>query len=247
LKRKNKSTKKKYVSIFKRKSSSKRTLMYLSISLLIIIISYSLTNNSNNIVTPVSINSLQTNYDKNNSSPLAPITFSGKGFFVTDKFYLEKGLSVFNVTHTGDGVISVILVDKDSRLIDFIDVFGGLYPLGVYSGQYMLNIDAPANDNWTVEVTQPRQDSIDMIGGLSGSGSIISKLFTLKDGSTKFNITSTGGFFKVDLKNEDGSRVETLVFSETGEFSGSTTVLTHASSTYLLDIQAEGDWTITIE
>ena len=83
---------------------------------------------------------------------------------------------------------------------------------------------------------------------LSGDGQTATDPFTLEAGLAIFRTSYRGeGNFVAWLFDETGARVENgLVANEVGSFDGSQAVQAKGGQ-YLLDVQARGPWTITIE
>jgi hypothetical protein len=80
----------------------------------------------------------------------------------------------------------------------------------------------------------------------SGMGKQVSPFFTLKPGLTIFKMTHDGERnFIVHLLDSKGNVVEYLV-NEIGKFNGSKAMGTQEGGTYILDIDADGDWKIDI-
>jgi hypothetical protein len=88
---------------------------------------------------------------------------------------------------------------------------------------------------------------------LSGSGPQATRLFRLEDGIAIFHMTHSGqSNFAVWLMAEDGTKID-LLANEIGPFDGRQAVgvigeLGYASpGNHLLNIEADGNWTVTIE
>ena len=82
---------------------------------------------------------------------------------------------------------------------------------------------------------------------LSGTGQQASEMFYLDEGLVIFEMTHDGdGYFGIWLLDDEGDRIDLLV-NEGGEFDGSKAVGINKAGIYLLDISADGNWTITIE
>ncbi len=82
---------------------------------------------------------------------------------------------------------------------------------------------------------------------LSGTGQQASKKFSLESGLSIFKMTHTGtSNFAVILMDSDGQRVELLV-NDIGKFDGSKAVGIAKKGEYILDVSADGKWTVTIE
>lgn len=82
---------------------------------------------------------------------------------------------------------------------------------------------------------------------LSGTSQQASQKFSLENGLSVFKMTHTGtSNFAVVLMDSDGQRVELLV-DEIGKFDGAKAVGIANKGEYILDVSADGKWTITIE
>lgn len=82
---------------------------------------------------------------------------------------------------------------------------------------------------------------------LEGVGQKATEKFTLKKGLAVFEMTHTGSSnFIVDLLDDTGTSIELLV-NEIGTFEGSKAVKIPKDGTHLLDIDADGQWTVTIK
>jgi len=83
---------------------------------------------------------------------------------------------------------------------------------------------------------------------LSGKGQQASQKFHLNQGLAIFKITHDGGgFFNIDLLDNQGNYIAGLAFEIGESFDGSKAVGIDESGTYILDIKADGDWTVRIE
>lgn len=82
---------------------------------------------------------------------------------------------------------------------------------------------------------------------LSGRGQQASSQFHLNQGLTVFKMTHDGrSNFNITLLDSQGQRVDLLV-NEIGSFDGSKAVGISQPGTYILDISADGNWTVTIQ
>lgn len=83
---------------------------------------------------------------------------------------------------------------------------------------------------------------------LSGTGQTATEKFTLQSGLAVFKMTHSGSSnFIVVLLDSAGNEVDYSLVNEIGAFNGSKAVQIPDSGEYLLDIQAGGAWTVTIE
>jgi len=179
-----------------------------------------------------------------------PILLSGQGQQASNKFKLESGLSVFKLTHTGSSNFGVWLKDDKGGNVELlandIGSFDGSKAVGVKNaGDYIL--DVSADDAWTVTITQPRQSTAEATRSFIGHGQASTSLFRIGGGLSRFKLTHTGqSNFGVWLKDKNGNNVE-LLANEIGVFDGSKAVGITSGGNYILDVSADGDWTITIE
>ncbi len=189
---------------------------------------------------------------KKKKKNIAPIQLSGNGQTATQVFTLEKGISIFEITHTGgESNFSVILRKSNGEWVDLlvneIGNYSGKKAVGIDSkGTYLLDIEA--DGNWTVNITQPRPSSgVKKPINFTGTGDDVPQfMYFKKKGLARFNMSHSGeSNFVVWLFNEKGNRVDLLV-NEIGNYNGSTSVRIPKKGVYLLDITADGSWSISI-
>ena len=181
----------------------------------------------------------------------APIELSGTSQQATQKFTLESGLSIFKMTHIGTSNFAITLMDSDGQrvelLVNEIGKFDGAKAVGIAKkGEYIL--DVSANGTWTIKVEQPRPTTAESKPKtFTGTGQQVSPFVKLDKGLTTFKLKHTGkSNFAVLLIDKNGNREELLV-NEIGDFDGSKAVGISRSGIYLLDISADGAWTISVE
>jgi len=181
-----------------------------------------------------------------------PIELSGTGQKATQKFQLEQGLSEFSTTYHGSDNFIVWLMDGNTgQNIDLIaNKIGSdnsTKAVGITSaGDYILNVQA--NGPWTVTITQPRKSATQSAPlTLQGTGNQASEFFTLENGLRTFNMDYHGSDnFIVWLMDDQGNHVD-LLTNQIGTFNGSKAVGIPQTGTYLLNIQANGKWKVSIE
>ncbi|NAT11144.1 hypothetical protein C4E22_06345 [ANME-1 cluster archaeon AG-394-G06] len=180
-----------------------------------------------------------------------PIAFSGRGQEATSKFSLEKGLSIFKMTHDGDRNFIAWLFDDEGDRIDLvvneIGEFDGSKVVGIKKqGDYLLDINA--DGRWMITIEQPRPSYAPPVPKtLKGKGRQASEMFHLDKGLARFEMTHDGDSnFAIWLFDDEGDRID-LVVNEIGEFDGSKAVSIRKGGIYLLDISADGNWEISIE
>ena len=82
---------------------------------------------------------------------------------------------------------------------------------------------------------------------LGGEGQQVSSFFEMEAGLAIFRLTHDGrSNFAVWLIDSQGQRVELLV-NEIGSFDGSTAIGIDQTGVHILDVTADGNWTVSIE
>lgn len=179
------------------------------------------------------------------------ISLSGTGQQASKKFTLESGLSIFRMTHSGQSNFGIWLLDENGNnielLVNEVGTFNGAKAVGINKkGTYILDISA--DGQWTVKIEQPRPITAPSIPKtFSGIGQQVSEFLTIPKGLTTFRMTHNGqSNFGVWLLDKNGNNVELLV-NEVGIFDGSKAVGIPSTGIYLLDISADGNWSVIIE
>jgi len=182
----------------------------------------------------------------------------GNGTNLSGPVVLKEGLavvasSVTNVKSTFEP-FQVFLVDGTGKEI-------GTAAYGSGGNQNVLGtMEVPADGtyffkvksqgDWTISVTQPRStySAPPATQTFSGRGSAVTQLFSLKAGGARFQLTHTNGTkdFYVGLINGDGSYAASLA-SKTGPASVSTIENIEENGVFLLQVTADGDWTVTVQ
>ena len=170
------------------------------------------------------------------------IHLSGSGEQVTSKFTLQKGLSIFRMTHSND-VFGAFLLDENGSVLKFLGS-GPSDAEGIDNpGQY--SVKTITSGNWNIEIEQPRGVSANPVSHISGTGSTATQFFYLNHGLNTFRFTNDGPVFGAFLMDSSGNVVDVLVTNsnpsgtsdaENIEFSG----------VYLIDVVALGNWTISM-
>jgi hypothetical protein len=190
------------------------------------------------------------------SSPSpAPQTFQGHGKSVSPKFSLQQGLSVFRVTHNGKANFAIWLMDDQGSRIDLLVNTIGSYDArkaeGITkAGTYIMDVEA--DGNWTVTVEQPRpSDAPGLPQTFTGTGRTVSPFFSLPSGLITVDMSHNGkANFAIWLMDKDGQQ-EDLLVNTIGQFQGSKALgvgqlLGPSTGVHLLDIEADGAWTVSI-
>ncbi|TKJ31057.1 MAG: hypothetical protein CEE40_03120 [Chloroflexi bacterium B3_Chlor] len=184
--------------------------------------------------------------------PPEPQRLTGHGQQASPLFPLLPGLAVFRMTHDGAHNFAITLLDNQGEwvelLVNMIGPFNGAKAVGVeQEGNYIMDISA--DGSWTVLVEQPRppSDTPSPPQTFAGSGQQVSPFIMLSEGLARFQMTHDGAHnFAIVLLDSRGNWVDLLV-NEIGPFDGSKAVGIRQSGAYLLDIAADGNWTLTIE
>jgi len=154
------------------------------------------------------------------------------------------------MTHSGNSNFIVYILDSDGETVDYIaneiGVFEGKAAVEIeIKGNYLLNVTA--DSNWEINIEQPRN-----LAGthtpltINGQGRDV-KTFSVNKGLAIFNMTHNGSSnFIIELLNSEGS-VEDYLVNEIGIFEGSTAVNIPETGVYLLNINADGGWEVSIE
>lgn len=178
-----------------------------------------------------------------------PLTLTGTGQEATDTFELEPGLSIYELSHTGSSNFQVWLMnnegEKKELLVNRIGDFEGSNAVGLLGGQHLLDIEA--DGDWEITVRQPRPTSAPSPPRTyTGDSRKATGFFSTDGGLARFDMQHSGdGNFQVWLLDKDGTKIEMLA-NEIGEFEGSTATNLE-SGIYLLDVNANGDWTVSVE
>lgn len=181
-----------------------------------------------------------------------PVTqsFSGQGHRAISSIQLETGLTIVTMTHTGSSNFIVWLRDSNGQdvelLVNRIGSFDGSTAFGITdSGPYALDIDA--DGAWTIGIEQLKPTSAPGVPRtFTGTGPKASPVFWLDDVLTTFDMSHDGASnFGIWLLDSNGDPVDLLV-NEIGDFDGSTAVGVPAAGVYILDIEADGAWTVGV-
>ncbi len=178
-----------------------------------------------------------------------PISLSGTGQQVTEPFDLESGLVVFDMTHQkGQGNFALELLDESGEMVDLpanvIGPFDGSSALGVKESTYVL--DVTADGSWSVTVKQPRPTDAPETRSFQGQSAAATEPFTLSGGLTRFEMSHSGEEnFAVTVLDADGNMVA-LPANDIGNFEGSAAEQL-PGGIYVLDVEADGPWTIEIQ
>lgn len=179
------------------------------------------------------------------------INLKGDGRQASDKFMLEPGLCIMEMTHDGQSNLIVRLLDENGDEVDTLinktGPFVGEYGFAVdRDGEYLLDVDA--DGAWTATLRQPRPtDAESTPQTLKGAGYQATPFFKLGRGLAIFKMNHQGpDRFKVELLDRDGKVVGQLV-NVLGPFTESKTIAIEEDDIYFLNVGASGEWTIDVQ
>ncbi len=183
------------------------------------------------------------------ASAPAPIELSGVGQTATDPFELESGLAIAKVTYQGNGYFGVRLLDQNGEMVDLlanaVGSLEGSKATQARAGRHVLDIQA--DGPWTATIEQPRPSSAPETTSFSGTGQTATDFFELPRGLKTFRITHQGSeYFGVTLLDKDGKQVD-LLANEVGAFDGSKATRIPKDDIYLLQVNADGPWTVQVQ
>ncbi|WP_462413580.1 hypothetical protein [Neobacillus sp. Marseille-QA0830] len=173
------------------------------------------------------------------------IQVNGSGDTASDLFKLKKGFAIFEGTHNGSENFIVKLQDENGGNLELLVNTIGHYKGKTFaqipsSGNYYLNINA--SGAWNFSITQqPPVDIPDAPTTIQGTGDDV-VFFNAKSGNYKFNFTHQGEENFIVKLNGSG-----LMVNEIGAYNGSMRQKLSTDGYYLLQIVADGTWTVTIE
>ena len=111
------------------------------------------------------------------------------------------------------------------------------------AGQHAL--DVQADGPWTIKLEQPRPSSAPQTTRFSGEHTTATDFFWLSRGPKSFEMTHQGdGKFAVRLLDRNGAKVGKSLVNGKGSFKGSKSVLVPRDGVYLLQVEADGPWTV---
>ena len=207
------------------------------------------------------------NGGNSNDQQIDDMTFTGRGDNVTANFDLAPGISIYRMTHDGDGDFWVTLYNDtgglNSLLVNTVGPFAGSQLVGAVEGQLMgaepgpHNLHVRADGNWTITVQQPRVLSPSSLPlTINGQGANVSIPITLPSGMVKVDLVNTNAAsatsdFVVMMYDNNGAYVA-LLANEWSNYTGSKTLTVDGGlfdpspGTHWINIDADGDWTITL-
>jgi hypothetical protein len=185
--------------------------------------------------------------------PAGSQRYSGTGQQAVPNVALKAGLAIFRTSRPGSGYFGVTLLDSAGKTVDLIANettanFTGAHATRIPAdGAYVLQVEA--DSAWTVTVEQPLASSAQgaPTQPFTGRGPNVTPLFTLRPGLATFQVRNQGsGYFGVLLLDSQGKTVDLIANSTDTNFSGSKAVRIPAAGAYLLAVDSDGDWSISV-
>jgi hypothetical protein len=186
--------------------------------------------------------------------PVMPIITSGFGDTLTTSVPLTSGLAVFTLSHDGSSNFAIWFHEESTGerldlLVNEIGPFNGRIAIEIPVDSTYL-YDVTANGNWAIEVIQPTPLNWEVIEApteLSGSGRDVRLFVLLPDGLRRITMNHDGSSnFAIWVYNSDASG-RSLIVNEIGAYSGSTGLDVDGDIYAVFDIEADGNWSITVE
>ena len=189
---------------------------------------------------------------RGSTPPPSPLVFNGQGDLLTQRFTLSPGLYLVESQYVGSSNFIVQLLDADGKYVDLLaNVVGDAKPIAaIYvktAQQYVMEITS--SGTWEVKFRQPSTAEVNAgptaPTTISGQGDKV--LFVnLPSGLNRFEYAHTGSRnFIVQVEDLQGRYVG-LAANEIGNATGSKAVSAPRTGAYVLDISADGTWTIAI-
>lgn len=178
-----------------------------------------------------------------------PISLSGVGEQATKKFKLE-GSSVFKVT-SDNPLLQADLLDSGGKKLKFLIGEKDFWSLSNLPQEYQLNvhnIEGP----WAIHIEPINLANNPEIKQFDGNGSWTTNMFDMKEGLRIIKVTHSGTKnFKVSLYDDNATSWENIPgllgkIGSNATYEGSRAVQFLRDTRYFFDIEADGNWSITI-
>ncbi|MEN6518882.1 MAG: hypothetical protein ABFC38_12020 [Methanospirillum sp.] len=174
-----------------------------------------------------------------------PITFSGSNDQVTSQFSWGAGLMIVRWT-ADDGLLIVHLIDTNGEIVEYLisqyNAGPGSSVVNVpKAGTYMLDVDSDTPYSITLSNTLYSTQST----AWSGTNDMATYAFYCNAGRLDVAWTAGDGLIIVHLVDTNGEIAEYLI-SQYNEGPGSTAVNVRRAGYYMLDVDADTPWSITL-
>ncbi len=173
---------------------------------------------------------------------------SGSGDDIVD-FELKSGLALFELSHAGDSNFIVHLVgdDDEAYVANEIGAYSGIVAVEVEeTGTHTLEVRA--DGDWTAQVlvTDIAKSFPKAIEGASAG---VSSVFPMKRNERRKVAVSHRGSdnFIVHLADARSGEDIDLLANEIGDYDGNVLVKAEDASYYVITVEADGEWSITLK
>ena len=184
------------------------------------------------------------------SGPTGPIILSGGTSQASQPFSLTGGVALFSFRYSGGADFKAVLLDSTGRQVDVLaDVntsVSGSTAAGVDDGQYVVNVEA--SGAWEIDVEQDVPAVLPYTPlSFTGNGPEATEFFQSPGKNTAFQMNFTGsGNFTVNLLDSTGEVINTVADAP-GPYSATVSLPLAAGVSYLIDVEAVGPWTVTLD
>lgn len=179
-----------------------------------------------------------------------PIIISGGTSQASQPFRLSKGVALFSFRYSGGADFKAVLLDSTGRQVDVLaDVntsVSGSTAAGVTDGQYV--VDVEATGAWEIDVEQDVPAVLPYTPlSFTGNGPEATEFFQSAGKNTAFQMNFTGSSkFTVILLDSKGEVINTVADAP-GPYSATVSLPLAAGVSYLIDVEAVGPWTVTVD
>jgi hypothetical protein len=176
-------------------------------------------------------------------------SLTGNGDTISDFIEMDEGFYKFETSHNGDSNFIVQIVDlngdTEAYITNEIGDYEGTKGNYIDNGIYLFSINA--DGNWNIDFEEvDTSGNAEALNIFSGTGDIITPIFSVNQGLKTFNLTHEGDSnFIIHLIKPNGS-TEAYLANEIGDFDGSTAEYLD-SGNYFMQVEADGNWSIEIE
>lgn len=174
-----------------------------------------------------------------------PFEFSGTGDTVTDNFGLDTGLAILELEHTGASNFIVEINNSAGTQSELM-----VNEIGNYSGTTLTSIDisdeyyleVEADGSWEGTLTQMiPKDNPDIPETFTGQGDEV--IFVdMEPGNIRFDMSHEGQSNFIVTVND-----QHLLANDIGVYEGSATQPVQDTGTYVISVEADGKWSISLE
>lgn len=185
------------------------------------------------------------------TGPTEPLDFQGDTGRTTDPFNHPGGLARFEYRHEGEEPFTVDVRTAEGRsvgtLVEAEGPASGSRYLGLDEGRYVLEVEADAS--WQVRYSAPIHEIGDALPvSYEGEGpTAVEPPFEVDEGEVNFEYRHGGEEnFVVEVVDAETGDVAATVADSSGETDGTTEEELDAGI-YVLDVQADGEWTVTAD